>query len=731
VKRIIPYILIFAVLVGLFSPLAQVQADACTGTDATTGNPTPPGCTPAPTQVAPTGTCTTVDSSGTPKPTTTTQANCPPPGTWIAEGTAIAGQSALLSQLDDCGVLIYGSITGCVEGVVYFIFVTIPSFLMGLVANLFDFVVGLTISSSIYGLGFIQTIWVIVRNFANIFFILILLYAAFQIILGLDDHGGKKIIGMVILVALLVNFSLFFTRIVIDASNVTALIFYNRIDTSDVTYEPISKASQTGTQEKDIAGALVSTFNINTFFNPDFLNTLKTPPQGIKVFKSVLSSVVSSVVSGAPQVTIIPETDSKIGVYLLVSMMVAYGLVVYALIYSFFIAGLSFFGRMINLIMLMVVSPFAFVTAAVPKFKSINTIGFDSWIKKLLESSFMAAIFMFILYITSQILNAQIFAGVADTSNTGVFARLVIIFVPAILIVILLLKGASYAKKASAEFTEKIITGTKIVGGLALGGAAGLALGTTAAAGRRVVGGGGGYLANKLADKAQSAGFGRTATRLRDVSAFAQKSSFDVRGVKVAGKSLASTGLKVGEAQKGGWSQMKKEQIEKRQKRAEELEKRGTSKEKKDVQNAEIALKEAVLQDKTIGGVTLPVKLHLQNADKVIDKARIDLNDAKNGGDLYEIARAKAALDSARNEKETVRTAAGLPALEKVVNKAKVDLEVASDKITTDYAKAISGNFSKNLNSIFRLGAYSRAGADEAARKIRSGTKLDSGEKPK
>jgi len=65
-----------------------------------------------------------------------------------------------------------------------------------------------------------------------------------------------------------------------------------------------------------------------------------------------------------------------------------------------------------------------------------------------------------------------------------------------------------------------------------------------------------------------------------------------------------------------------------------------------------------------------------------------------------------------------------------LVHQAKQKLEEKSDEVTTAYAKEISGNLSKGLNQIFRLGAYSRAGADEAARKIRTGTKLDSGEKP-
>jgi len=486
-KKIIPYILILAILIGLFSPLAQVQAATCTG-----NGQDAPDCTPgtgANGQFT-NGNCNYAPgdpNTGTPSAATNSPCTNAVTGTSSTTTTSTVtdpNKNDLYGQLDSCSFILGGSLTGCVELVVYFVFVTIPSFLMSIVASMFDFVVALSISSHMYGLPFISTIWVVVRDFANIFFILILLYAAFQIILGLNEHGSKKIIGMVIIVALVVNFSLFFTRIVIDSSNIVALIFYNRIDTTDTASVPISDQNQLGVKEQPLSASLVSSFNINKFFSPTFLSTLQVPDI------SYLNATTIGTYLATGQ--IIPKQTMKVSLYLLVSMMVVYGLVVYALTYAFLMAGLSFFGRMINLMMLMIVSPFAFVTAAVPKFKSIDTIGFDSWIKKLLESSFVAAIFMFIIYIISQILSAQIFSSVINTSNTGVFPTLITLFVPAILIVILLLKGAKYAQKASGEFTAHVISGAKMVGGLAVGGTA---LGL-AAAGRNTFGATAKYVQN-------------------------------------------------------------------------------------------------------------------------------------------------------------------------------------------------------------------------------------------
>ncbi len=471
--------LILSIVMGIFAPIFQVQASP--------SDPTEICYFPYSGQVATTPTntpCQILDNNGnlvpwTPTGPTPAQQAADPTGagqravdtasTTAATTPPAKERSVLYDTLDDCGIIVRGSITGCIEVITYFLFVTIPSFLMGLAAQIFNFMAAMTISSNMYGLPFIQNIWTIIRDFANIFFILILLYAAFEIILGLGGGGAKKIVASVILIALVVNFSLFFTKIVIDSSNIAALIFYNKIDTSNTVAEPISGEAQLGVKEKNIGGALVSRFNINTFFDGSLMEKLKEPK--ISWFNPI------TLLTGNVQVRV------GVNAYILVSMMVAYGLVVYALTYAFFTTALSFLGRMITLMMLMIISPFAFVTASVPKFKGIDTIGFDSWLKKLFQTSFVALIFMFILYIISEILREDIFKSMADTTNKQLIPTLIQLFIPAILITILLIKGTSYAKKASGEFTGAIITGAKVAAGLG-----GLALGGAALAGRATVG---------------------------------------------------------------------------------------------------------------------------------------------------------------------------------------------------------------------------------------------------
>ncbi len=70
--------------------------------------------------------------------------------------------------------------------------------------------------------------WSLIRDLGNFIFIFSLLYVAITTILGMAGSGTMKIIRNIIIVGLLVNFSLFFTKLLIDASNIASLVFYEQ-----------------------------------------------------------------------------------------------------------------------------------------------------------------------------------------------------------------------------------------------------------------------------------------------------------------------------------------------------------------------------------------------------------------------------------------------------------------------------------------------------------------------
>ncbi|MFA6586122.1 MAG: hypothetical protein WCS86_03100 [Candidatus Paceibacterota bacterium] len=583
-----------------------------------------------------------------------------------------------------CTDLTNFSISGCIAQVAYGIW-SLSSPILTLSAEVLDFFIFYATNSSSYKNAFVEQGWASMRDIANIFFIIALLYIAIKTILGLNVSNNQKLISAVILIALIINFSLFTTKLVIDSSNILAKVFYNNIVSEN----------QKGQLTKDnINGQKTISIGIVDKFNPQTLLGDTQKFYGKNPYTFILLIIVLSAIS------------------------------LYTA-YIFLSVAILFAARVVSLWISMILSPIAFASHAVPF--DIPGMGHKEWWSNLFKNVLLAPIFIFFLYII--ILFVGFLKDIVHYSGTSdVMGSIMNTLIPFLLVIMLLKQAQSLAIEYSGEMGKAIMKGGAVVGGLALGAAAS----TTAFAGRTLIGGGVGGAANTVAGWAEKGVTSKNglirgvshlgnALRLRDVSDLARKSSFDVRGVKVAGQSLASTtGMKVGDAHKGGWGDMKKKQEEKRQKRADELEKRGTGKEKNAVTDAEIKLKEA----------TLPVKLKLEDADREIDKARKDLQDAApSEKDFYaDILRER------KKAKEKIRDGAndglGLKVLETAVHEAKQKLDIKSDEITTAYAKTISGSLSKTVNFLTHAGAYSLAGANAAARKIKSGTKLDSGEKP-
>lgn len=480
-----------------------------------------------------------------------------PPAT-PATPTAPADKSAFQTAVDEKACLYWFGLSpgGCLVQFMYYLLYVVPAFLLGVVAYFFNILISITLSSTMFKSVFISNAWAVVRDLSNIFFILILLYIAIQIILGLGGTNVKKMITKVIIIALLINFSMFFTEVVIDSSNILALIFYNKISTGKkdpVTGNIATAPYDSVTGEKDISGGLVSAFNPTSLLTKDFFDQAK----------------ITLVPGHAP----IIEKEVPLG--MMVGIILVTGLILLFAAYALFVAGLCFVGRLIELFILIIFSPFAFMSSTIPILGKVDYIGWDAWFKRLLTVAFMAPIFMFFLYFIFMLTNAGIFND-SLKSGSGIIIALLRIAIPAMVILILLLKAVEFAKKGSGVLGEKLMAGAKMVGGLALGAATGgAALGLSG-----LVGGGGGYLAKKAAtgmNKLGATTWGRRlganklASGLQGAGAYLQKSSFDIRGIKGVQSLAGAAGIKLGEAQKGGIEQRRKDKVEKRMRRADEL----------------------------------------------------------------------------------------------------------------------------------------------------------------
>ena len=112
-----------------------------------------------------------------------------------------------------------------------YVFLKILTYLVSFAGQIFD----LAVKFSLFEMGIligqansgINIAWGTIRDLGNILFIFMLLWVSIKNILQIDD--AKKFIPTLILAALLVNFSLFFTKVIIDTSNIVAVQFYSSI----------------------------------------------------------------------------------------------------------------------------------------------------------------------------------------------------------------------------------------------------------------------------------------------------------------------------------------------------------------------------------------------------------------------------------------------------------------------------------------------------------------------
>ena len=124
-----------------------------------------------------------------------------------------------------------------VQGAIYLLYYVylFCSYLVSLAATLFLWTIDTGVFSGLLNNGAVYEVWVVVRDFLNIFFILVLLFAAFATIFQLDRYEYKKTLPMLVLMALLVNFSFPVSRVVIDLANVPMYFFaQNVFATTDI-----------------------------------------------------------------------------------------------------------------------------------------------------------------------------------------------------------------------------------------------------------------------------------------------------------------------------------------------------------------------------------------------------------------------------------------------------------------------------------------------------------------
>jgi len=396
-----------------------------------------------------------------------------------------------------CVSLIFDFVSCLVSASYYLIFMPISG-LTALAAGVLDFFIFYSTSDDAYNDVFVTKAWGAVRDIANIFFIIALLYIAIKTILNLGNSNSKKLLTYVIIVALVINFSLFFTKVVIDASNVIAKIFYHQITPVDRNGNPIDE----NTEQRSVTISLVGQF--------DPVNLMALPPRG----------------NSATQV----DASGKIGEFFFV-MLLCIGLMFF-MIYIFLSVAMLFVARVISLWLSMIFSPIAFASHTVDF--GLGSLGWKKWFEELFKNAFMAPIFIFFLYVVILFGNFINIGATVGSEKDWIFGVMTTI-IPFMLVFVLLHKAKKLAVEYSGEMGSAVVKGAAVLGGMALGATA---LGV-AAVGRNTVGAVSKYVQNDNARKKDFGTFGG----YKDWSIGKKLNPFAY--IRQAGKTVSATGAEL------------------------------------------------------------------------------------------------------------------------------------------------------------------------------------------
>jgi hypothetical protein len=413
------------------------------------------------------------------------------------------------------------------------------AWLVGVAAITLDNVVYYTVvqmGSYVKNLTAVGVTWQVLRNLGNIVLIFGFLAVGITTILDVDWYGSaKKMLPLLLVVAIFLNFSLFIAEAVIDVGNIFATEFYTQINAGN----PPSSASLSGINNEPISNAIMNSLGLQTIEG-----AAMNPSQAQLLFQG----------SGANTLTI---GFMSILLYIIV---------------AFIMFSLAFIliARFVVLLFLIIVAPVGFAGLIVPGLERTA----KSWWNALFQQTITAPILLLMLYIALAVITDANFltglsgctaGGTCSASYTGFatgnllgFASVMLSF----LVAMGLLAAVIIVSRKMSAFGGTWATKT----------AGALTFGVTSWAGRRTVGRGAYYAARGLRQSKTfnkvDAWTGRATTRLLDRGA---KGSFDLRGTKAI-SALPLGGIGAGTAQKGGFAEDRKQSIKQHQAAATEIE---------------------------------------------------------------------------------------------------------------------------------------------------------------
>jgi hypothetical protein len=229
----------------------------------------------------------------------------------------------------------------------------------------------------------IKSVWVVVRDLSSMFIIFILLYASIMTIIGREDESGfgsvGKLIVKIFLAGIFINFSLFFVRVAVDASNLVSLQFYRAIAPQTENNWTVNSAYYDG----GLSNILLQSMKVQKVY------AAATAGKGLDIATGIFFATIGGII-----------------------IMVTAGL-------SLFAAAIAFTARTAILLFVMAVSPLFFAGMIFPKIKQKVS---DPLFNLLKGQLIFMPVYLFLLYVALKVISDDKFNAIFTQQATGAAA---------------------------------------------------------------------------------------------------------------------------------------------------------------------------------------------------------------------------------------------------------------------------------------------------------------------
>ena len=283
--------------------------------------------------------------------------------------------------------------------------------------------------------------WTFTRDFANMFFILILVFIGLATILKLREYEAKKLLPKLIIIALLINFTPVIVGFIVDMGNIVTNFFLSRA-ANIMNFPTILKMVW-----DYFSGSLTTIFLWDGRFFEQFVEAL-----GIFIGILIYGVVV-------------------IIFFLLGS-------------WIYFWVMLTFFLRIVELWILMILCPIAFFSQVLPPSKTVkmlfpSILHWDKWWEEFLQWVIVGIPLGFFIYLSNWMMThttldttsltltpADGWSAIVGTETS--FVGLIVSILSPTVGLVMLYKGYKIAKETAPAAARAIIEGVKKVGEIAV-----------------------------------------------------------------------------------------------------------------------------------------------------------------------------------------------------------------------------------------------------------------------